>query len=160
MVGTFAVQGNIAEKAAEGMGQLTKLYETQPERVKNACAAEQKEQKPSPEHTVDRIDNLTDEFHGNIPLSARRAVPCHVQGTKKEQIHEICSRETLRDEAAGISSGRILSSVLWPESFGFRLAPSAPKRDSPELPPLLVGFTAFRQLQRDHVLSPRKAKKK
>ena len=27
------------------------------------------------------------------------------------------------------------SSVLWPERFGFRLTPSAPFRDSPELPP-------------------------
>ena len=62
----------------------------------------------------------------------------------------ICSRETLRDTAAAMSSGgKNPSSVLWPESFGFRLAPSAPKRDSPELPPLLVGLAAFRQLQQD-----------
>ena len=75
------------------------------------------------------------------------------QSTKKEQIRVICSRETLRDTAAAmLSSGKNPSSVLWPESFGFRLAPSAPKRDSPELPPLLVGPAAFKQFPRDRML--------
>ena len=162
MVGAFAVQGNIAEQTAEGEGKFTKLDETQADGIKNARAAKQKEKEPAPEHAVDRIHYLSDEFHGTCPSggSSFTFSPPRFRVKKRANPHDLLQRKRLGIRLQVAPDGKILSSVLWPERFGFRLAPSAPKRDSPELPPLLVGLAAFRQLQRDHVPSPGRRTKK
>ena len=53
----------LLNRRRKAWGQLAQLNEAQPDGVENARAAEQEEQKPAPEHAVDRIDYLTDEFH-------------------------------------------------------------------------------------------------
>ena len=96
VVGAFTVQGNVAEQTTEGVGEPAELNEAQAYGVEDAGTAEQKEKKPSPQYAVDRVHYLTDEFHVTF-LRAAGKDPCVFaapsQGTKKEQIHAICSRE-------------------------------------------------------------------
>ena len=155
VVGAFTVQGNVAEQATEGMGKPAELNEAQADGVEDAGTAEQKEKKPSPQYAVDRVHYLTDEFHVTFLRAAGKSSRFRrpVSGYKKRANPcDLLQRKRLGIRRQIVSVDTFLSSVLWPESFGFRLAPSAPKRDSPELPPLLVGPAAFKQFPRDRML--------